>query len=219
MPEPDATVDVDRMYYPRGSLEFGRVLAFTDGVVAIALTLLVLNLQLPAPGGDAGTVDVWRLVGGLGDQLFAFGLSFVIIGFYWISHHRFAAQLGAVDLPMLLWTMVFLAAIVLIPFQSDVIGFYGDNPRAIALYAGWFALLSAVDGAGVVVAWRRALLTVRPGPAQLRFWLAIRLLPGAVFLASIPIALSVSVGAAQWSWVLIWPLSALAGRVLDPARA
>lgn len=217
MPEPP--VDVDRMVYPRGSLEFGRVLAFTDGVVAIALTLLVLNLEVPRPAGDDAGVDIWQLVSGLGDQFFAFGLSFAIIGFYWIAHHRFAAQLRAVDLPMLVWTLLFLVVIVLIPFQSDLIGLYGDNPQAVALYAGGFAVIGVVDAAGLLIARARDLLSVRPGPAELRFVLAMRLVPGAVFLASVPIALVVSVGLAQWSWALIWPLTVLVGRLLDPSRA
>lgn len=127
--------------YERGSAEFDRVLGFTDGVIAIALTLLVLGIDLPAPSGNPADVDVVALLRGLSGQFWAFVLSFVIIAKSWVGHHRFLAGLGAVDSPLIIENFVYLFAVVLIPVQSQLIGDYGRNPQAVAISLVFYALL------------------------------------------------------------------------------
>ena len=67
------------------TIEFARIVAFTDGVFAIAITILVLGIDVPEelPGPDLHDflVEAWP-------QLFAYFLSFAVIGRHWVSHHR-----------------------------------------------------------------------------------------------------------------------------------
>jgi uncharacterized membrane protein len=74
--------------YPRGSDEFARVLGFSDGVIAIAITLLVLNIDLPIPSGAlaARQADIVAVLAGRADQLLAFLVSFVILAYGWMGH-------------------------------------------------------------------------------------------------------------------------------------
>lgn len=202
--------------YARGTEEFGRFTAFTDGVVAIAMTLLVLNLELPQPGPDENraTIDLFSQVGEISEQLGAFVLSFVIVGFYWMQHHRFVAQLKAVDFPMLVWTLGFLLVLVLVPFESEIIGEYPDNEQAIVLYAGWFVAFGVIDVLGYLLALKRNLLAETHTPAMIRFYIAVRLNAPTIFLLSIPLAYLVGNEWAMTSWFLIWPVALLIDRLV-----
>src|SRR3954451_20994462 len=93
----DAAPDTDpNPRYRRRSeeLEFYRVAFFSDAVFAIAMTLLVVGIGIPKvkEGGDLGTA-----LSGKDAEIFSFFLSFVVIGYFWLAHHRFFARLGAVD--------------------------------------------------------------------------------------------------------------------------
>lgn len=203
--------------YERGTEEFGRFLAFTDGVIAIALTLLVLGIDVPAP--EPGTTDshVFTMLGDLWPQIFAYLLSFVIIALYWLQHHRFIARLVAIDRPMMVWNFAFLLLIGFMPLIAEVMGFYGEDEGAVVLYALWFVCFGIVDCLGFLLAWKRDLLAQDPSPATVRFMLADRLVAPAVFLLSIPVAFAVSATAATLTWLLIFPASVLSGRA-DPER-
>ncbi|WP_334142094.1 TMEM175 family protein [Rhabdothermincola sp.] len=202
--------------YERGSAEFGRVVSFADGVAAIALTLLILGIDLPRPTGDPASANVFELVGDLSEQIFAFLLSFVLIAFYWFGHHRFVGRLRAIDGAMIAWTMVFLLLIVIVPFEAQVIGFYAGNEQAITLYAAWFVVFGIVDIAGYQLARARRLLHEEPSREVVRFALTARGIAPVVFALSIPVAYLVSPDAAMWSWLAIWPLSALLTRNPPP---
>jgi uncharacterized membrane protein len=205
------------LIFERGSIEFGRIIAFFDGVVAIALTLLILGIDLPQPQGSTVDANVFELVGQLGDQIFAFVLSFVIIAFYWIGNHRFVSQLKHIDYPMLVWSFAFLLAIVFMPFEAQIIGYYGDSAEAITLYAGWFVLFGVIEIVGYLLAKQRNVLAEAPSAAMVRFQIAARAAAPAVFLVSIPVAYLVAPNAASWTWFLIWPVSSLATR--NPPKA
>lgn len=194
--------------YERGCEEFSRLLAFTDGVVAIALTLLVLNIDLPSPAPGRDLLDALDELDG---QFLAFILSFVIIGSYWMAHHRFLSQLAAIDTTLIIWNLFYLFAIVLVPFEAEVIGLYSAEPLASAVYAGWFVMFGAISVAGYLIARRQGLLGDAPTPGAVRAQIVNRLAPAIVFLVSIPIAYLVGPTAAMLSWLAIWPLSALLG--------
>ncbi len=192
--------------YPRGSDEFTRVLALTDGVVAIAITLLVLNISLPAPSSDqaADQAAIGSLLAGLSDQLIAFLVSFVILAYSWVGHHRQISRLARIDGLFITWNFGYLLLVAAVPLQSQLIGLYGDNPQALTFYSLGFALLFGWDWLGTQLAWRRQLM---------------QLIPVAVFLAVIPAVHWVGEGTVSWLWVLIWPLEWLLDRLLPPSHA
>jgi len=179
-----------------------RMLVFSDAVMAVAITLLVLNLKLPEGVSDAelGTV----LLGSL-HALGVYALSFVVIGLLWMGHHEQFSYIGRVDAAMLWLNLFFLMTIGLIPFVTSLLSDHG-NALATSLYAGVLVITSLLSAAMWWYASRDPQLMPRDVPrAVRREGLVSPLLIGAVFALSILIALTWSATAAQWSWLLLIP--------------
>jgi uncharacterized membrane protein len=128
----------------RESVEFARIAAFTDGVFAIAITLLVLSLDVPATLPDDELheflLDSWP-------QLFAYFLSFAVIGRFWMAHHVVFSLLHDFDRRLLVLNLAYLSLVVLIPFPTELLGDFGHETDAVVLYAavvGTAALLSGL---------------------------------------------------------------------------
>lgn len=192
----------------RGSLEFDRVANFTDGVFAIALTLLVLSLDVPAGRPDT---DVAAILRDVAPNLFTLLLSFVIIAVFWRFHHRLVATLSGIG-PRWVWAnMAFLLTIVLVPFSSELIGEYGSTAPAVIVYAVNITAVSWMLMLLDVVALRDGHVDAA-AEASIRSGAMSSLFVGAVFVVSIPIAF-VSPIAAELSWILCWPAGAAADRL------
>jgi uncharacterized membrane protein len=116
-----------------------RLLALTDGVVAIALTLLVLQLQVPAATvaltkhPDSATA-LWRALKPDGSELTSYLVSFLVIAQFWMVHHRVLRGMRGHSEGLAWRNFSFLLALTLMPFTSDLIGRYGTNPVAITLF-------------------------------------------------------------------------------------
>ena len=174
--------------YPRGEEEFGRVLAFSDGVYAIAITLLVLSIDLPdlATPGDAG-----QMLDALGDrhpQIISYAISFAVIGRYWLAHHHFFSRLRALDGGLIAINLVCLAVIAFLPFPTDVLGNYFENPVAVVLYALNVGAISALEVAMFNRAHNQDLLDPRLTESVFRWSRAAASAPVVFFLISMPLA-------------------------------
>jgi uncharacterized membrane protein len=128
-----------------------RVEAFSDGVFAVAITLLVLDLAPTTISGGLLTAlaDRWP-------NFAAFALSFVIIGIVWVNHHALLGTVRLVDRPLLFLNLFLLMSVVLIPFSTSLFARYlvrggGDSHLAAAVFSG-SALLMAV-GFALVHGW------------------------------------------------------------------
>jgi uncharacterized membrane protein len=179
-------------------IEFSRIVAFSDGVFAIAITLLVLNLDIPEHLASG------EIANALWDQrefFFAYALSFAVIGRFWLVHHRFFSEVRAFDGRLIVLNMFYLGWIVLIPFSSEVLGEYGGKAAAIVLYAA--NLIGVVlTGMWMAADAHRAGLVSTSAAAHREqryrsFFIA------AVFLISIPIAL-VAPGLAAFVWLALF---------------
>jgi uncharacterized membrane protein len=108
------------------------VLAFSDAVFAIAITLLTLNLEVP-PGlhGADLTSALHQVLPALG----AYVLSFVILGQLWLAHHRIFGVIARVDYAVLVRNLVFLGLIAIMPFPVRLLSDYTKRPLAVAIYA------------------------------------------------------------------------------------
>lgn len=202
----------DRAYFRRGEgIEFDRVANFSDAVFAIALTLLVVSIDVP----DVQDSELPSALRDMWPQIRSFLIGFAVIAFYWFRHHGFFRILGAVDGPFMALNLAYLAAIAFVPFPIALVGDHSGVPIAVALYAVTLAIASALDTAMFGRAQRRGLLRVRMGPAAVRWSLLASLVPVAVFLLSIPLAY-VDTALALWSWLLIAPAEALLGRWQPP---
>ncbi len=174
-------------------MEFNRIVAFSDGVFAIAITLLVLGLLIPE--GEKNLTET------LLDQdadLIAYAISFAVIGRLWISHHRFFATLERFDGALMGLNLVYLAFLVLVPFTSQVLGDYSRQTAAVVLYAINLACVSLTFQAQIIYAHRRDLVWPEARESE-RLAGPANFLIAAVFLVSIPIAfLSTTAATVMW---------------------
>ena len=125
--------------------DLSRIFAFTDGVFAIAITLLVLQIEVP-PDLTSGAGFREALDEQSADFL-AFAISFAVIGFYWIGSHRAMRMVREYDRGLMLLTLLYLGFIVLVPYSSQLMGEYGSAiPLTIAFYAANLVAVSIALG-------------------------------------------------------------------------
>src|SRR5215471_8097703 len=110
-----------------------RLEAFSDGVFAVAITLLVLNLQVPQITAISELVP--RLVE-LWPKLLSYVLSFVLVGIYWVAHHNTFHYIKRSDRNLLWLNILLLLCIVFIPFPTALLGQYPQQQVSIIIYAG-----------------------------------------------------------------------------------
>jgi uncharacterized membrane protein len=124
----------------------GRLLALTDGVVAIALTLLVLQLQVPVSSvlnhHSRSASDLWRSLGFDRDEFISYLIAFLVIAQFWLVHHRILRSIRGHHEGLAWRNFGFLLALTLMPFTSDLLGRYGENPVAVTLFGINLAALS-----------------------------------------------------------------------------
>ena len=140
-----------------------RLLALTDGVVAIAITLLVLQLNVPNPAQLAHPDSASELAKALGngaDQLISYVISFYVIAQFWLVHHRVFRRIAGQREGLAWWNFAFLFTITVMPFTSDLLGKYAGNPLAIDIFAVITLLAATVATQLTVVFVRRNNLLV-----------------------------------------------------------
>jgi TMEM175 potassium channel family protein len=140
-------VDAGRLAVRRSDDPTGmdRIEFFSDAVFAIAMTLLVVSLVIPVSTRPPTLDDA---MDGLSNGLFAFALSFVVIGQFWISHHRLFRLIRRYDLALLWLNLFHLLGICFLPFPTELLGCYFGDDRAGLLYGATLTATS-VFGAGI----------------------------------------------------------------------
>jgi uncharacterized membrane protein len=151
-----------------------RIEAFSDGVFAIAPTLLVLELKVPhvEPGELGGTL--------LGNwpSYATYVVSFLVIGIIWVNHHAVLERIRKVDRPLLFLNLVFLMAVAVIPFPTALLADYlkagHDEHLAAAVYGGSMTLMGVTFGS----IWAYAVLSgdllhegIDPARARRSLWI------------------------------------------------
>ncbi len=180
-------------------VEFGRIVSFSDGVFAIAITLLTLAIDLPeVPSGDGAALTKELLAES--PDLLAYALSFAVVGRFWLVHHRFYATLQSFDGRLMAANLLYLALIVLVPFSSDVLGTYGNTSPAAMLYAANLGLAALVNWGMIRYSLTAGHVEAPARAATARFGSAWGLITPAVFFGSIPVAL-LSPTAAELMWL------------------
>jgi uncharacterized membrane protein len=182
-----------------------RLLALTDGVVAIALTLLVLELKVPSLDQVIPPTSASALAAQLGDdtdQLLSYLISFYVIANFWLIHHRVFRQLAGQRESLAWWNFLFLFTISIMPFTSNLLGEYSENPLAVSIFALNLLLASLATQATLEIGRRRGLTTAGTDPRAARAGKLNALGTFAVILASIGLAW-VNTDAAKYCWLLI----------------
>ncbi len=183
-----------------------RMVAFSDAVMAVAITLLVLDLRMPEGISDA---QLGAALQGSLHSVGVYALSFIVIGLFWIGHHEQYTYIRRVD-PVLMWiNMLYLLTIGLIPFVTSLLSDHATE-LATCLYAGVLVATSLLSALMWWYASRDPQLVPADIPEPVRREGALSaLLVGAVFALSIIIALVWSPVAAQFSWLLLIPAGRL----------
>jgi uncharacterized membrane protein len=207
MTEPGAQKD-------QGSKELDRIVTFSDGVFAIAITLLVLNIETPEIPANLVAEELPGRLLDLWPKFLSYVISFLVILTYWIAHHSIFSAIRGYDRKLIWLNSLFLMCVAFLPFPASLFGEYGEQPLVVAIYAGSLAitrlLLTAVwwyasSGRRLV---DRDLDTNMIKAYRLR-GLAIPL----IFLLSIFISFF-SVSAAVYSWVLLMVVDFVLFRLL-----
>src|SRR5512142_2392782 len=172
-------------------MDRSRLEAFSDGVFAVAITLLALDLTVAGPEG-AGPL-IYQLYGKWPSFL-AYLISFFMIGIIWVNHHVLVRQITKTDRTLLFLNLVLLLFVVLIPFTTATVADYfsrhdWDTRLAMMLYGGVFLGMSA--GFSAIFEWTLHGERVhRPLPPDQHWPARVRFVGGAlVYVAAILIAL------------------------------
>ncbi|MGA8219664.1 MAG: TMEM175 family protein [Solirubrobacterales bacterium] len=197
--------------YDRQSAEFGRVLAFSDGLFAIAMTLLVVSITVPHISNGDSVHDLASALDDLSAAFVSFFISFAVIGRYWLAHHQFISLMEAMDGAIIGLNLIYLAFIAFLPFPTALLGEYFSNPLSVVIYAVAVAIVSGMEVVLFRHAYRAGLLRRQPSRAVYRFGILVSFAPVVFFLVSIPFAF-VSTTLAVCIWFLTAPFGALAER-------
>lgn len=129
--------------------ETSRVEAFSDGVFAIAITLLILDIKVPQGSNLAvRLMEQWP-------SYVSFFISFAFIGIMWINHHRLFTHIGRSDDPLLLLNLLLLLGVVVVPFPTAVLAAslgQPDERTALILYNATYVFIAVVFN----LLWRHA---------------------------------------------------------------
>ena len=174
--------------------DLSRIVAFTDGVFAIAITLIVLQLDVPARITTGS--ELWQQVfREEGVDFIAFLISFAVIGRYWVLNHQLMRMIGAFDHRMLGLLLFYLLFIVLIPFSSELLGEHGDLQLSLVFYIVNLVLVNF--STTLLMLHVRSAELQRPGLREvLDSWISASWYVTAVFALTIPLALLIG------SWAL-----------------
>jgi len=163
--------------------ETGRLLAFSDGVIAIIITLMILEVHLPTVEPGAHGLQVWQAFGAMMPKLLAYVLSFVLLAVFWVNHHTLFASVSASS-HALLWHnchVLFWASMV--PLATAFLSDHPDLPEATAIYGGVQLMILVASNAMVYHLIRHKLIRDDLSPKVQRYY--IRLNASTVVLTAI----------------------------------
>ncbi|MEV5925061.1 TMEM175 family protein [Streptomyces cellulosae] len=187
-------------------------MALSDGVFAIAITLLVLDIQVPQGLDSDGFHEALRDVL---PNLGAYAISLAVLAGFWRDHRAIFHRVRLVDADVIWLTVLGLGLAALLPFPTALVSEYGDEPTSVVIYSAAVASLGAVHLALAVA--RRPWLHGDVEPLRNEFLYAVDLgVMVGVFVVTIPVALLVG-PAAMWWWLVLVPVKVWLGRKDDAA--
>jgi uncharacterized membrane protein len=195
----------------RDKLALERLMFFSDAVFAIAITLLVLEIRLPAGAVILTDFELLKQLTGLWQPFLAYVISFMVIGTFWISHHRKFRLIVRYDRRLVLLNLLLLMVIAFIPFPSSVLsGFGGRTGTMFYALTLTFASL-AMTALWWYAAWHNRLIVSTLSHRQWRREFLTPFITSGLFVISIGIAW-VNPGFAMTTWILILVISYFTAR-------
>ena len=187
---------------PYEQLGLERLIFFSDAVFAIAITLLALEIRLPA-GEDINTdAELFHRLTGMWHEYLAFFISFMVIGTFWIAHHRKFRLIQRYDNHLITLNLLLLMVVAFIPFPTSVISQYAQRTATV-----FYALTMVLAGFLLIWLWGYAshhnrLVDPNLDAKQRRHQFISPLITTSIFLISIGIAFW-SAEIARLSWMLL----------------
>ena len=183
-----------------------RLVLFSDAVLAIAITLLALEIRLPVSDKLLGDDQLFAQLTGMWHEYLAYFISFMVIGTFWMAHHRKYGYIKRYDNRLMLLNLLLLMVIAFIPFPSSVLSRYSSRPATI-----FYALTMLLAGVLLTLMWWYAswngrLIDSGLDKKQIRGQFIMPLTMVGVFVISIGIAFF-HADVAKMSWLLIVPAS------------
>jgi uncharacterized membrane protein len=177
-----------------------RIVNLSDGVFAIAITLLVLDIRAPGIPENLVSRQLPAALLSLWPNYLGYFLSFVGISAFWLIHHSIFRPIRSYDRNLLYLNFLFLMVVAFMPFPTSLLGEYGDHQLPVAIYAATLAvgrlLLTAIHWYSTR---HDRMLDEPQDPATVRFFLRRGLTIPAILLLSIAISFfSVSVAICSW---------------------
>lgn len=193
----------------------GRILALSDGVFAIALTLLIFGITVPVATSDAALPhELLRLW----SRYLAYALTFGVIARFWVSHHVGFRLVARYDSTLVWLNLLLLLFVAFLPFPTGVLGHHIGSPAAAVLYAASMVLLSgALAGCWWYASGRDRLLVPNVSGNKVRGVRARTLSAPLLFASTVPIAM-VAPYVAEFMWFLTFPVGRMAYVWFSAAR-
>lgn len=188
---------------------FDRLVNFSDGVIAIAITLLALDIQLPPHPDNLDAAGLYRALLATAPKVWGYAVSFLMVGQFWYAHHHKFRFIRGFDGKLIFINLLFLMAICFVPFACQILSEY-RNATAFIFYSLNMVLASLLSAAlWAYVLAHPALMAPSVDAATRRHSLVQPLRMAGVFAAAALVSFY-DIGIAQVAWLLLIP--AVGGR-------
>lgn len=194
----------------REQVAFERVVFFSDAVFAIAITLLALEVRLPFSAENLNNIELKTALLTIWPKYLGFITSFLVIGFFWIGHHRKFQYIHRFDVKLLVLNLLFLMVIAFIPFPTSILSEYG-NKTATIFYASTMIFAGILSSLfWFYASYKSRFIDPMVSNNQRRRIIWGPLFMVGIFLLSIGIAM-INDDVAKISWVLILFVNFISG--------
>ena len=189
--------------------EFGRLNALSDGVFAIAITLLVLNIEVPDVPPRRVAQELPTQLIGLVPDLLSYLISFLVIGAYWMAHRAVFRGIRSLDRKLIWLNTLFLMFVAFLPFPTALLDKYPGDRLTVAIYAGSLAIARLpLTGIWWYATKDRRLVHNNIDASEIRLHRIRGIGIPLVFLLSIAVSF-ISIRAAMFSWVFLFVIDSL----------
>ena len=184
----EARHDRSKMHY-----QLDRISFFSDGVFAIAITLLIIEFKVPVLENPSDAL-LWNSLSHMSLQFLGFLISFAIVGYYWSVHHRIFGYVDDYNTRLIWLNLFFLFSVVLLPFSSGLLGEYSSETELHIPYGVYvlnILLVATMNG----ILWlyvsepKRKLLTHQISPERIRLGLYFTFVVPSFFILSYLVSL------------------------------
>jgi TMEM175 potassium channel family protein len=193
-----------------------RTIAFSDGVFAIAITLLILNVEVPDIHPESGA-ELRRALDDTIPDLISYAIGFYVIGKFWLGHHSLFDNVRALTLRMMNANLLYLATIAVLPFPTGVLGDHNTVSVSVTIFAVAVTLAGLAEFLLLWLAYHEGVASPKYVAEKRPHYYETLTVP-VVFLLSIPIAFA-HPEAAKFFWLTLVVVRAGGARLgLMPSR-